>query len=840
MTRLLRSLTLAPVGLLVLSSFLGCGGGGDSTPNTTPTISSFSPTSGSVGTSVTLTGTNFTGASAVKFNGISAGSFTVISGTSITTAVPTGASTGALSVTTASGTATSSGSFTVNVPTQPVVASFSPTSGKAGDSVTVTGSGFNNLSGVTLAGTGCAYTRTSSTQLSLTVPATASGTGTIAVTGSAGTGTSATSFAVQPGFASMNPTQGPAGTPVVVTGTGFTSGSAVSFNATNASSVTVQSPTQLTAQVPSGATTGAVNLSANGASVSAGSFTVGAASTTADLSIAGMYLVQSVQDFAGTVPLVANRDAYLRVFVRANQVSVAPPAMRVTLTNGGSSWIQTLAAPVGMSATPTTIDESQWASSWNLLVPAAQLQPGATILAKVNPTGSIPEVDGTNNDFPASGTAAALNVQAVKTFKMTLVAITQQGLTGNVNTGRTPQSWVDRLQRMYPIQGVEVWPDASHPLATLTTTANLNNASTAIGDGSGWSTTLGELEVKRVAEGSDRYYFGSVNVSYGGGTAGLGYVPGSATDTRGRSALGWDKYIPSAQDGYNYPEVFAHEVGHNFGRNHAPCVSGGGTISSVDSNWPTDPAYATANIGVYGYDVANGALKLPTAKDIMSYCDGNLWLSDYTFKGVMAFRALSPLGDVQTLDGTVAADVMQECLLVSGSIRNGKVELNPSFQVWTRPTVLSEGSHELLMEDANGKLLKRVAFEPLVIADLPEGQELRHFTFAVSLDAAAQSSLHRLRVQRGSDILAERLTTLAPGAARVVREPVAMAMKPGRTHLSWDHAVHGKVMVRDPRTGEVIAFLEGGSALVESDARELEFTFSDGVRSERRILKVIE
>jgi hypothetical protein len=75
---------------------------------------------------------------------------------------------------------------------------------------------------------------------------------------------------------------------------------------------------------------------------------------------------------------------------------------------------------------------------------------------------------------------------------------------------------------------------------------------------------------------------------------------------------------------------------------------------------------------------------------------------------------------------------------------------------------------------------------------------------------------------------------------RVVRDPVARVMKPGQTHLSWDHAVHPKVMVRDPRTGEVIAFLEGGSAMVETDARELEFTFSDGVRSERRVIRALD
>jgi DNA/RNA endonuclease G (NUC1) len=77
-----------------------------------PTISSFSPTSGSPGTSVTITGTNFTSSSAVSFNGTSA-MFTVNSSTQITATVPSGASSGNISVTAPGGLATSSGSFTV-------------------------------------------------------------------------------------------------------------------------------------------------------------------------------------------------------------------------------------------------------------------------------------------------------------------------------------------------------------------------------------------------------------------------------------------------------------------------------------------------------------------------------------------------------------------------------------------------------------------------------------------------------------------------------------------------------------------------------------------------------
>jgi hypothetical protein len=84
-----------------------------------PTVTSFSPGSGPVGTSVTVNGTNFTGVTAVKFNGTAATSYTVNSDTQITASVPSGATSGPISVTTGAGTTTSSSSFTVT--TQPIV-----------------------------------------------------------------------------------------------------------------------------------------------------------------------------------------------------------------------------------------------------------------------------------------------------------------------------------------------------------------------------------------------------------------------------------------------------------------------------------------------------------------------------------------------------------------------------------------------------------------------------------------------------------------------------------------------------------------------------------------------
>ncbi len=87
-------------------------------PVAAPIVTGLSPTSGLVGDTVTISGTNLTGTAVVSFNGTAAPGFTINSATSVTATVPAGATTGPLTLTTPGGTSNGL-TFTVVVPLPP-------------------------------------------------------------------------------------------------------------------------------------------------------------------------------------------------------------------------------------------------------------------------------------------------------------------------------------------------------------------------------------------------------------------------------------------------------------------------------------------------------------------------------------------------------------------------------------------------------------------------------------------------------------------------------------------------------------------------------------------------
>ncbi len=94
-----------------------------------PIITSFTPNNGCAGsnTPVTITGTNFTGATAVSINGTAVQSFSVTNATTISATTATSATgTGKISITTPGGTATSADDFTVNPNVTPTFTQLGP------------------------------------------------------------------------------------------------------------------------------------------------------------------------------------------------------------------------------------------------------------------------------------------------------------------------------------------------------------------------------------------------------------------------------------------------------------------------------------------------------------------------------------------------------------------------------------------------------------------------------------------------------------------------------------------------------------------------------------------
>jgi hypothetical protein len=246
------------------------------------TITSFTPACGvagvgPAGTTVTITGSGFTGATGVSFNGTSAVTFAAPTNTTATATVPVGATTGPITVINGGGDTASAASFVVAPAAAPSITSFLPISGAVGSSVVITGTGlcgttallFNATPAITysVAASGLAITAT--------VPVGAT-TGALHVTTPSGTANSATNFTVTGGstITSFTPTSGNVGTSVTITGTNLTGVTAVKFNGTTAT-FTPSTATSVTAVVPSGATTGKITVTTPlGTATSATDFTV--------------------------------------------------------------------------------------------------------------------------------------------------------------------------------------------------------------------------------------------------------------------------------------------------------------------------------------------------------------------------------------------------------------------------------------------------------------------------------------------------------------------------------------------------------------------------------------
>ena len=515
------------------------------------------------------------------------------------------------------------------------------------------------------------------------------------------------------------------------------------------------------------------------------------------LQVASIHLTQAAQPMGGTAPLVAGRDAMLRAYLQGDRTSFYSPQVRVRIYHG-ETLVETLTATADVI--PTSVDALRIERSWNVLVPGARVVPGMRVLVEADPQGAVPLASGSTRTFPANGQPLAADVREVPPFHFRMFPINQSyyGTTGRL-TAANRQEFMTPLVRMFPVGQVNV-----DSRATYTTSLRAT-------DGTGWGRILGELDALRVADGSDRYYYGVLTNPAGSNIAGIGYIGWPV-------AMGYDGLPDAAQ-------TLAHELGHNFGRRHAPC----GSPAGVDPYFPTP----NARLDGVGFEVAAGVVRGgDTYRDLMSYCTPE-WITWYTYRAIMDYR--------DEWDWPVAQSAAPEpVLLVWGSIRGGEVTLEPAIEMVARPSMPSRpGPHQIQTADAAGTPLYGFSFGGRQVADAGDGTE--HFAFAVPQRAIGMDRLAAVRLSAAGG-RATRTTTAAPAAGGVQavapRFSVSAPAAGRGLSLSWAADRHPMVVVRDPRTGEILSFARGGSVNVQTDAPELELLFSDGVRTSARRVRV--
>ena len=358
-----------------------------------------------------------------------------------------------------------------------------------------------------------------------------------------------------------------------------------------------------------------------------------------------VYLVQSIQKTGQPVPLLANRDALLRVFLTAPTLhDFTAPAVLVTFHRAGEQVYQVrIEAP--SPELPDRVVQGNLYGSYNAIIPAEHIQPGLGFTVEADPDGSLLLADDAEDRYPAVG-RATLDVVRVPAMELTVVPVLNR-----VEPDSSIFQWVSDVTKDSRIVRILRWafPFSAFEARTRETYVTSLDLTSAEGQ---WGLIL-ELEAVRNSESGTGYW-------YGAALSRTGLV-------RGRARRGGRVSIGKPLVG-----ELAHEVGHNLDLQHTPCGGGG----DPDPTFP----YSDGQIGGWGYDFGEGVLVSPDARDVMGYCQHYVWLSDYYYGKVLAHRGT----------GAAAADASRrspraEQLVLSGGVLEGELTLQPPYRLAMAP-----------------------------------------------------------------------------------------------------------------------------------------------------------
>ncbi len=480
--------------------------------------------------------------------------------------------------------------------------------------------------------------------------------------------------------------------------------------------------------------------------------------------------------------LVGQKPALLRVHVLADRPNLSGITVEATGKLGATDLGKlTLTGPAQI---PTAEVPADLTRQWTATVPLEWVEPNVEITLKLDTTNVLAETDEANNTQVLRPTVGKALV-----MQLTAVPVVHAGMMPTV-TSLDPA-----LTRVWPLKQVVAQTRAPYTFSgTLT-----GGATTA------WGDLLDDIAQVRQMDGSSRNYYGFVRVTYGSGVAGIGFIGQEAS-------VGRDDSISTAQ----------HELGHNMGRQHAPC----GGAAGADPQFP----YANARIGSWGYDAVQRRLMAPTTYvDLMSYCTPE-WISDYNYRRVQTFLESQPYIPPSTAPYvTVVA--------ISGRFGPSGVKLRPVHRVRARPSPeVPYVDRHLRVKFADGRE-RAVPIEATEIADL-EAPEHSFFTLLEDWGpiASIEVLVNGAVVQGG---------VVVPGVEHAPHVSVTR-LSPVELLLSWDPVRYPHAAVAHLTGSERTTLaldLIGGAARLRTDGLEggqLEVSLSTGLDAARLVLPMPE
>ena len=412
------------------------------------------------------------------------------------------------------------------------------------------------------------------------------------------------------------------------------------------------------------------------------------------------YLVQAVQSRDFPVPVVAEKEALLRVFVTATRATTEtlPPAKATFYVDGSETYSVEID---GKSETiPTEVDEGSLAKSLNVTIPASVIEEGLSVAIDIDPDSTIDASILAAKRIPESG-KLYLGVEGVPDFEFTVIPFLytedpDSSVLDHVDEMESEEEDHELLHDTYDLLPIEEMSIEGHDPVEIDT-ENLYDV-------------LSRTDAIRAAESGSGYWMGLMEKERWG-LLGVAWLGGTTSAS-----------VPDAW-------VMAHELGHNLSLWHAPC----GGASGVDPDYP----YEDGSIGAWGYDHRGDSLiDKDRVPDLMTYCTP-AWVSDYHFEKAVEHR------NPQAMMRGEAARRSGPSLLVWGSrSASGELSMDPALVVEGRSLLpQAPGDYTLTGLDGARRELFSVSFDMEEPADAEEGTGMFVFLLPVQPGWEALASI---------------------------------------------------------------------------------------------------